>query len=241
MIGTNYETSHALLSYRANLGSRDIEGKKPCHTFFNAVVGQILLFHQEEIRDILTSDREGMNIFHYASWLGKSNAQHIFACVRPDDAHSISARDSLGRTVLHLSSQRGNVALMQSLLNHPIKISVDLTDKNGQTALHYAVHSKRVDRISTLVAVGANIYADDSQAKTPLDHARETHNLPAINRLEAIIENSTANTLVPSGCQTPPEISMVNHESSQDSSRIRIVLCPTLIVYSKVLQRTFYL
>ena len=238
MMGTNYETSHALLTHGADLGNRDMEGKTPCHTFFNPVVGQILLSHREEISDLLASDHKGMNIFHYASWSSKSEAQHIFACVTPDDVHSISAQDSLGRTMLHLASQRGNVTLIQSLLNLPFKIEVDLPDKKGQTALHYAVHSKRVDTISTLVAAGANIDAVDSQGKTPLDHAREGHNLLAINRLE-IINNSTANTLVPCSSQTRPDESIFSHEPPTDDSCTHIVLCPTFIAHLQALRRLF--
>ncbi|MCJ1466442.1 hypothetical protein MMC07_005061 [Pseudocyphellaria aurata] len=238
MMGTNYETSHALLTHGADLGNRDMEGKTPCHTFFNSVMGQVLLSHREEISDLLASDHKGMNIFHYASWSSKSDAQHIFACVTPDDVHSITAQDSLGRTMLHLASQRGNVALIQSLLSLPFKIEVDLPDKKGQTALHYAVHSKRVGTISMLVAAGANIYAADSQGKTPLDHAREKRNLLAINRLE-IIYNSTANTLVPDSSQTRPGKSMVSHEPPTHDSCTRIVLCPTFIAYLQALERIF--
>ena len=215
-----------------------MEGKTPCHTFFNPVVGQILLSHREEIRDLLASDHKGMNIFHYASWSSKSDAQHIFACVTPDDSHSISAQDSLGRTMLHLASQRGNVPLIQSLLKLPFKIEIDLLDKKGQTALHYAVHSKRVDTISTLIAAGANIHAVDSQGKTPLDHARERHNLLAINCLE-ITNNSIANPLVPGGSQTRPGKSMVSHEPPTDDSCTRIIACPTFIAYLQALRRAF--
>lgn len=195
MMGKNYEVSNTLIANGADIANRDIEGKTPCHTFFNRVVGEMLLAHKENLADILSCDNNGMGVLHYVAWSSKSEPKHMFACAGSNDVYSLFARDSLGRNALHFASQRGNLALIRNLLDLPYNISIDSPDLAGQTALHHAVQNRRVDAISTLIKAGANIYAVDSKGRTPIDCAIERKNELAVSRLVQVAQNLNAGKL----------------------------------------------
>lgn len=69
------------------------------------------------------------------------------------------------------------------LLDHGARINAK--DKDGKTALHYAViHGSRPQIVQCLVDHGANRTAKDKLGRTPLDHAREK----ARTKLIAVLE-----------------------------------------------------
>jgi ankyrin repeat protein len=93
--------------------------------------------------------------------------------------------------MIHFAAQRGNIALLYSLSKLPFTVEVNIPDTIGQTALYYAVQSKRVDAISTLVVAGANLHAVDARGKTLLQRAKEMNKSLAINFLEDMIQEDT--------------------------------------------------
>lgn len=176
-----FEISHALITNGADLGNRDVEGKTPFHTFFNATVGKVLLRHKEDIDDLEACDGNGMSIAHYAAWSSQSSYRHVLASIRPDDMRPFTTRDHLGRCVIHFAAQRGNIEVLRNLIDVNSDIDINCKDRDGQTALHYAVESKRVDAIKLLVLKGANIHAVDSRGRTPMHRAASKNNLLAID------------------------------------------------------------
>lgn len=71
--------------------------------------------------------------------------------------------------------------MVDLLISH----NADVNTKNGKgkTCLHYAVHMKRTDLISSLLAAGADPSIQDFENKTPLDVAKEQPQGSSYNHL----------------------------------------------------------
>ena len=62
---------------------------------------------------------------------------------------------------------RGNTELIQQLLEEGI--GVDVTDKEGMTALYRAAHNDQKETVSLLLNEAANVNIRDKFGNTPLD------------------------------------------------------------------------
>ncbi|MEK3765986.1 ankyrin repeat domain-containing protein [Solibacillus sp. FSL K6-4121] len=80
----------------------------------------------------------------------------------------INASDSYGRTALHnhVKSWRGNTELLLELGAH-----IEAMDYQNETPLFAAASSFNPNAVSTLVAKGANISAENKMRQTPLEKA----------------------------------------------------------------------
>jgi ankyrin repeat protein len=183
----NYDICRVLLEHGADLGSRDVAGKTPLHTFFNSVVGMILANHREAIDDeIMAPDTAGMTILQYAAWSSKSEPQHLVPYLQFGEIYPFLARDYAGRPLLHFAAQRGNIAILKYLLSLPHDVGLKIRDTSGQSVLHYAVHSKRIEAIDFLVSNGADINAVDTKGRTVLHCAAARNKVAAIERVVAL-------------------------------------------------------
>uniref|UniRef100_A0A914CWQ8 Myotrophin n=1 Tax=Acrobeloides nanus TaxID=290746 RepID=A0A914CWQ8_9BILA len=80
--------------------------------------------------------------------------------------------DKYGMTVLHMVAARGNLDVVQWLVEHG-KANVEATDNNGRTVLHIAAAQGNLDVVQWLVEHGADVIATDIDDKTPLNLAEE--------------------------------------------------------------------
>lgn len=99
------------------------------------------------------------------------NASHVFA------------KDNEGRSVLFFAVERGNVEILNHLLELPNRPDLSDTDFNGLSLMHYAVRSSRVQTIDVLYDHGCSIRAVDKNNQTALHHAVKRGNLEGIKRL----------------------------------------------------------
>jgi ankyrin repeat protein len=83
----------------------------------------------------------------------------------------IDARDTFGRTALHLASEAGDVAVVAHLI--AAGADIEARDDEGETPLFGASTSGRSAVVAQLIAAGANIQAKDRWNKTPLERANE--------------------------------------------------------------------
>lgn len=72
-------------------------------------------------------------------------------------------------TALMAATVKNDVAIVKMLLEN--RADPNLTDKNGTTALHYAVNFKLYEIAALLMAYHANTELTDSRKKTPFDYA----------------------------------------------------------------------
>ena len=86
-----------------------------------------------------------------------------------------------GNVPIHVASSKGNLALVQLLIDHGANI--DLTDIFGNAALHYACDKGQKDVLALLIKVGADIELADNRGNTPLHHACTADNLNCVNQL----------------------------------------------------------
>jgi ankyrin repeat protein len=180
----NYDICGTLLEYGADLESRDLTGKTPLHTFFNPVVGMLLNNNREVVdEEIMAPDTSGMTIVQYAAWSSKSEPRHLVPYLRSGEIYPFLARDYAGRLLLHFAAHRGNIPMLEYLLSLPHDIGLKVRDMGGQSALHYAVQSKRTEAINLLVSNGADLNAVDIKGWTVLHCAAARNNLPAVERV----------------------------------------------------------
>ncbi|XP_049539324.1 acyl-CoA-binding domain-containing protein 6-like [Anopheles darlingi] len=78
--------------------------------------------------------------------------------------------DDSGLAIIHWAADRGNVPILQSVLDAP-GIDVNLRDSEGQTALHYASSCGYVDCIELLLAHNADRAVVDGNGETCADVA----------------------------------------------------------------------
>jgi ankyrin repeat protein len=179
---SDYEVIRLLLKHGANLHHQNRQGRTPLHCYYNTTLQQTIRYCRDDI-DNTTQDYLGMTVAHYTAYSKSSTAEDLASCLQ-DNPNPFAARDSDGRTLLHLALQRGNIALIQYILKHPhAKDALLLCDWDGQTPLHFATASPRTQAIDLVLDAGCDIHATDLNGHTALHHAAAVGNLGAVEKL----------------------------------------------------------
>ncbi|XP_036370077.1 ankyrin-3-like isoform X4 [Octopus sinensis] len=84
----------------------------------------------------------------------------------PDKVNQINSHS---QTFLMEACEQGSTSLIAFLIESGA--NMDMSDKEGLTALHYAVKSRKIDAVAFLVSRGANVNKQDSWGNTPLHRA----------------------------------------------------------------------
>lgn len=132
---------------------------------------------------------------HYVAWSKLSSSNDILRHLtgtpsafhhhqRFDSSFLIETKDSQGRSMLHLATQRGNMPLIQFLLSQPRAHTLMMPDHWGRTLLHYATESSRSTHvIDYFLEKKFDIHATDNSGRTVLHHAAMSGNLKAVQHL----------------------------------------------------------
>lgn len=91
--------------------------------------------------------------------------------VLAENSSSKPRSQNLGKTALHISSERGSLSIVQFLLSSGV--DVNKADNRGRTALHYAAHAGRLDIVSQLLIAGAALDARDHEGQSPVHLAAD--------------------------------------------------------------------
>lgn len=84
----------------------------------------------------------------------------------------VNARSGVGeQTPLHMAARRGNVNVVEALLN--AEAEIEARDTKGETPLRRAVNCGHPEVVRLLLEHGANPNAPDKHGKTPLQAARK--------------------------------------------------------------------
>jgi len=88
---------------------------------------------------------------------------------KPELLHEINFK---GETSLMVACKANNYKSVETLLNQD-HINVNNQDKNGNTALHYAIQCRNPQMIQKLIECGANVQLKNSNDQSPYDLAME--------------------------------------------------------------------
>ncbi|KAI4175257.1 MAG: hypothetical protein LQ343_001793 [Gyalolechia ehrenbergii] len=177
----NYNVAQVLIANGADLANQATDRKTPLHTIFTSTVGDVL--RTTDGIEETVSDHTGMSITHFIAWSSRSTAID-FQRARMHDLTDLWAPDNSGRTCLHLAASRGNLSILEYLLERASLSQVRGEDSLGSPPLHYAVRSTRVATVvDLLLAKGGNILAKDHSGCNILHHAARWNNLEAIKKV----------------------------------------------------------
>lgn len=177
----NYNAVRLLIEHAADVGHQDITGQTALHGFFNDTVKALIEFHQEDIEND-GHDSYGMNVVHWVCWSKTSLPTDLHRCSSTNKA-LLEMLDNQGKTPLHYACERGNIAIIETLLLES-KGKLPRADWKGRTLMHYATESGRsAHTIDILVREGYDIHAVDNQGKTILHHAAAVGNIAAVEKL----------------------------------------------------------
>ena len=102
--------------------------------------------------DVNAEGKYGVSPLHVAASYSGLNVVKTLVKYGAD----VLAVDDVGRTILHAGAQGGDAAVVHFLLT-PCRDLVNMTDKDGRTALYYAVRANSLAAVKTLVAAGADV------------------------------------------------------------------------------------
>lgn len=171
------------------MARHDVLNLTPLHYFFNSTIHQLLIRSDAEI-PVFSKDRNGLTPAHYVAESNESTVQDLTSILARTHM-SLLETDNDGRTLLHCAAQRGNLVLIEHLLQAPNRQDGTSTvlrllapDKKGRTPIFYAVGTKRAARALELLApFPPGVAARDGQGRTVLHEAAARGNVLAIRKL----------------------------------------------------------
>jgi len=168
MTGKIEDAKNVALRIVGNAGNED----SPASSDANDMMHVVASSSYRDIRPLLfVRSDEGENfettIVKFLSMIDVSVDNQSTIAMRTAVSHSTSD----GQTLLHLASFLGFAELTKFLIAHDI--DMDARDRNGHTALHFAVLSLSKPCLELLVAAGADLEIVNGLGKTPEDIAPE--------------------------------------------------------------------
>lgn len=127
-------------------------------------------------------DKEGLNCLHLATQNGFTSIIAYFLA----KGYEINSPDTNGMTCLMWAAFRIKTSDPTRLLI-TLGASLNLTDRNRNTALHWAVYYRNRTAFQLLIKAGANVFIENSSGDTPLDIARKLRLYWFSKKLEEIV------------------------------------------------------
>lgn len=171
-----------LISNGGDINRQDYSGKTPLHTFFRSATSAVLCACNEDI-DWGHYDDRGMTIAHYIAYTKSSTKEDMKRALSQNPSH-LGHTDRLGRTLLHLAAQRGNLDIIAYLIESDPKRELYAPDTKGLLPLHYATQNSRSKQtIGLLETQGFALDALDGSRRTVMHYAAMYDNLELIQSL----------------------------------------------------------
>lgn len=141
-----------------------------------------MLLIYADLLDYSVCDDDGRTLLHHLVWSSRT-PRETFERVLTRSGRMNCMVDREQKSLLHLAAQRGNLAVLESILTH-LNLDINMKDKIGRTPLHYAIESSRAqETIEFLVSRGADTSAQDHRGQSALYIAAKRGKKPAIRAL----------------------------------------------------------
>ena len=124
-------------------------------------------------------DKDGQTALHHAMQSPQASICEVLSCLIKNGA-DVNAHTFHNETPLMLASRDDHVNVVTFLIKH--RADVDLQDKDGDTALHYAASSSLPEIVETLLNLGAS-HMCNHQGLTPLHQACISANIALVEYL----------------------------------------------------------
>merc|ERR1712086_1222713 len=173
------------------VNDKDADGDTALHwaAIMNSLeVAEVLVAANANV-DIL--DNGGDTALH---WAAQNNSFEVAKVLLAANA-KVDILDNYGQTALQLSKRFNHQAMITSLevaevlLAANANVSLDILDKNGNTALHKAAHKNSLKVAEFLVAANANVDVKDKDGYTALHYAAVQNSLEVAEVLLAANAN----------------------------------------------------
>jgi hypothetical protein len=128
--------THLLLSYNADVNTRDSYGSTPLAHAGGTEIAKLLIANKADVN--ARDDLSGATPLHSAAAMRSKELTQVLL----DNNAIINARDKRGCTPLHIAVQRGSKAVVELLLAS--KADVNAKDNDGNTPLQYAFRDKEI-------------------------------------------------------------------------------------------------
>lgn len=142
-------------------------------------ISMVMLLQRRGVDVNQSSGADRQTALHHAARGGR---EEIVAFLLSKGANA-SIKEMQGWTPLVLGCMRGNLAVVETLLQHMGEGVLDDTDHRGGTALHFAAANGHAAVTALLLSKGAQIYATDDNRSTPLMDACSTGRLDVVQML----------------------------------------------------------
>lgn len=106
--------------------------------------------------------------------VGTSAVDSVLRLIHHYDCEQVLKEcDVNGSTALHIASKRGDIKMMNKLLEYKTKLNIDALEKSivgGLSSVHHACRGQFQDVLTALLRAGANpnIQANNDSGETPL-------------------------------------------------------------------------
>ncbi|CAI9096919.1 OLC1v1033181C1 [Oldenlandia corymbosa var. corymbosa] len=140
---------------------------------------------------------------------------------------SLDAKDSQGRTALHMASANGHLEIVEYLVSHGVDVNAANTENN--TPLHWACLNGHVEVVKFLILAGANVAVLNSHENTPVDealHQRKMDVLDAVNEAMAQVELRATQMV-----EEPYVMQNFQMVEEPMQNLVRNLICPTFVAF----------
>ncbi|KAL6922511.1 hypothetical protein FSST1_006537 [Fusarium sambucinum] len=169
--------TEALLHEQHDVDAKDISGWTPLHYAFLSGSFRVVTLLIDNGADPNARGVDGMTPLHCAALSGNGYL-FPFTSENVRQAMDIFARDNLGRAPIHLATWMGDKPLIRELAG-----SIEETDRNKQTPLHWAIQVMKDETVTLLVDLGSNLNAMDDRYMTPMLLSATYGNTFALSKL----------------------------------------------------------
>ncbi len=168
-----------LIGFGSDFKILDVNGANLLHAAVSQGHTEMIEYLTKELSFRINSkDDKGLTVCHYVCLSNDINCLKTIIKLGSDH----NKLDNIGNNLLHMASFRSDAEFIEYLIRD-LKFDLNVLNKNGYTACHFAVSSANLIGLKALVKMGANFNKLTGNGKNLLDLAIINNNLEIIEYL----------------------------------------------------------